>query len=78
MSLTVGCVEGQPQEKKDQRKGLAFLKRILGAPTGREPLHANVCPLHANQPAALGFVSYKRNSRCAPVPWPMKARGLSG
>lgn len=79
MSLIMGCAQrGNPKRRRPrQRKGLAFLKRILGTPTGQEPLHANISPIHANQPTARGFVSYKGNSRCALGSMAPKSRGLS-
>lgn len=62
----MGCVEGQPQEKKEQtKKELGFSEKSPRG-TRRELLHANVSPSMLISCAAPGFVSHKRDSRCAP------------
>lgn len=65
MTLTAGCVEGQLQEKHQTKKGLGFSEKTTLGSDWAGAITCKYLPIHANQPAARGFVSYKRNSSCA-------------
>lgn len=57
-------LKGNPKKRRSrQRVSLAFLKRVLGAPTGRELLHANVSPIHANQLRSPGLCELQKGQQ---------------